>query len=98
MHFPDSTQFNIPKPIEYANSDSSPFNSDESLSDEGSPEKPITSSINPNYDLTVPSSHDSSPIKIYGNSHFKQIIEPPQTDISIDRSRQSINLIYFLLQ
>ena len=36
MHFSDTTQFQIPQPTKYANSDSSPFNSDESLSDEDS--------------------------------------------------------------
>ena len=36
MRFPDTTQFQIPQPTKYANSDSSPFNSDESLSDEDS--------------------------------------------------------------
>ena len=36
MRFPDTTQFQIPQPTKYANSDFSPFNSDESLSDEDS--------------------------------------------------------------
>ena len=36
MRFSDTTQFQIPQPTKYANSDSSPFNSDESLSDEDS--------------------------------------------------------------
>ena len=36
MRFSDTTQFQIPQPTKYANSDSSPFNSDDSLSDEGS--------------------------------------------------------------
>ena len=36
MRFADTTQFPIPQPTKYANSDSSPFNSDESLSDEDS--------------------------------------------------------------
>ena len=36
MRFSDTTQFQIPQPTKYANSDSSPFNSDESLSDENS--------------------------------------------------------------
>ena len=85
--FSDSTQFNIPKPIKYAISDSSPFNSDESLSDEDSPQKPITPSTTSNYNFTIPSSNDSSPIKMYDNSHFKKIIKTPQTDIPIDRSR-----------
>ena len=32
MRFSDTTQFQVPQPTKYANSDSSPFNSDESLS------------------------------------------------------------------
>ena len=36
MGFSDTTQFRIQQPTKYANSDSSPFNSDESLSDEDS--------------------------------------------------------------
>ena len=40
--FSDSTQFQIPKLIKYANSDSSPFNSDRSLSDEDSSQISMT--------------------------------------------------------
>ena len=36
MRFSDTTHFQIPQPTKYANSDSSPFNSDESLSDDDS--------------------------------------------------------------
>ena len=36
MRFSDTTQIQIPQPTKYANSDYSPFNSDESLSDEDS--------------------------------------------------------------
>ena len=36
MRFSDTIQFQIPQPTKYANSDSSPFNSDESFSDEDS--------------------------------------------------------------
>ena len=32
MRFSDTTQFQVPQPTKYANSDSSPLNSDESLS------------------------------------------------------------------
>ena len=39
MRFSHSTQFDIPKPIKHEYSDSSPFNSDESLSDEDSSQK-----------------------------------------------------------
>ena len=34
MRFSDSTHIQLPQPTRYANSDSSPFNSDESVSDE----------------------------------------------------------------
>ena len=67
----------------------SPFNSDESLSDEDSPQKPVTPSTTSNYDLQTPSLNDNSSIKQYDNSHFKKIIKNPQTDIPIDRSRHS---------
>ena len=87
MRFSDSTQFNIPKPIKYANSDSSPFNSDESMSDEDSSQQFITTSLTSNYDSTPSSSDDNSSIKLYDNSLFKEIITTPQTDIPIDRSR-----------
>ena len=36
MRFSDTTQIQVPQPTKYANSDSSPFNSDESLSDDDS--------------------------------------------------------------
>ena len=44
MRFSDSTQFQIPQPIKYANTDSSPFNSDESLSNEDSSQTFLTPS------------------------------------------------------
>ena len=87
MCFSDSTQFQIPKPIKYANGDSSPFNSDESASDDETPQQPMTPLTTPNYDCTTPSSNDSSPIKLYDNSPFKQINKTLQTDFSTDRSR-----------
>ena len=36
LRFSDTTQIQLPQPIKYGNSDSSPFNSDESLSDDDS--------------------------------------------------------------
>ena len=51
MRFSDSTQFNFPKPIKYANSDSSPFISDESQSDKDTPQKPIIPPTTSNYDF-----------------------------------------------
>ena len=86
MRFSDSTQFNIQKPIKYANSDSSPFDSDESMYDEDSSQKSITPSTTSDYHFTFPSSNDNSSIKLYDNSLFKEIITTPQTDIPIDRS------------
>ena len=97
MRFTDSTQFHIPKPTKFANSDSSPFNSDESASDDDSPQKPMTPLTTSKYDCTTTSSNDSSPIKLYDNSPFKQIIETPQTDISLDRSRHPSQIHYNLL-
>ena len=87
MRFSDSTQFNIPKPIKHAISDLFPFVSDESLTNEDSPQTSITPSTPSNYDLTTFSSNDSSSVKMYDHSPFKQMIKTPQTDISIDRSR-----------
>ena len=100
IRFSDSTQFHIPKPNKYANRESSPFNSDESVFDDDSPQKLMTPLTTSNYDCATPSSNDSSPIKLYDISPFKKIIKTPETDISIDRSRPhlKINLIYFLLQ
>ena len=71
MRFSDSTQFHIPKPIKYANSDSSPFNSDESASDDESPRKLITPLTTSHYDCPTSSSNDNSPIKLYDNSPIK---------------------------
>ena len=87
MRFSDLTQFEIPKPIKYANSDSSPFNSDESQSDEESSQKPIISPTTSNYDSKTPSSNDSSPIKLPDNSFFKKIIKTHPTDIPSVRLR-----------
>ena len=93
MRFSDTTQFQIPQPTKYANSDSSPFNSDESLSEEDSqtfvtPSSFSTSnqntpSITPNDSSLTPSTND--------NSLFRHIINTPHTIISSDRSRHSSN-------
>ena len=48
MRFSDTTQFQIPQPIKYANNDSSLFNSDESLSDDYS-QTSMTPSSTENY-------------------------------------------------
>ena len=67
MRSSDTTQFNIPKPTKYANSDSSPFNSDESQSDEILSQKPILPPTSSNYDFKIPSFNDSSPINLNDN-------------------------------
>ena len=85
--FLDSTQFNIPIPIRYANSDSSPFDSDESMSDEDLSSQFTIPSTNSNYEPTSSFFDDLSSINLYENSPFEEIITTPQTDISIDRSR-----------
>ena len=51
MRFSDSTQFDLPKPNKNANSDSSPFNSDEYLSDKDSSPKPIIPPATSSYDF-----------------------------------------------
>ena len=48
MRFSDTTQFQIPQPIKYVNSDSSHFNSDKSLSDDDS-QTSMTPSNTENY-------------------------------------------------
>ena len=100
MPFSDSTQFQIPQPIKYANSDSSPFNSDESLSDEDSFQTSMTpptistpSSIsNQNATQTnrtplISSNHNPLTPSTNDNSVYKNIINTPHTNIPIDRSR-----------
>ena len=87
MHFSDLTKFNIPKPSKYANSDSSPSNSGESISDEDSSQQFITPSTTSKYNSTPPFSNDNSATRLYDNSPFKEIIKTPHTDIPIDRLR-----------
>ena len=110
MRFSDSTQFQIPKPIKYANSDSSPFNSDESLSDEDSSQTLMTPSTistpssisNQNLPQTnrtpfIPSNHKPLALPTNDNSVYKNIINTPHTNIPIDRSRHpSHNQTYSL--
>ena len=100
MRFSDSTQFQIPQPIKYANINSSPFNSDESLSDEDYSQTFMTpptiftpSSISnqnsPQASRTPfkPSNHKSLTPSTTDRSLYKNIINTPHTNISIDRSR-----------
>ena len=106
MLFSDTTQFQIPQPTKYANSDSSPFNSDESLSDEDS-QTFITPSTTNNFSqtyVTSPSfstsnqntpyttSNDKSlPSSTNDNSLYRHIINTPHTNIPTDISRHPAN-------
>ena len=106
MRFSDTTQSQIPQPTKYANSDSSPFNSDESLSEEDS-QTSITSSTmnNSSHTFVTPSSFSTSnqntpsktsndkslPSSTNDNSLFRHIINTPHTNIPSDRSRHPTN-------
>ena len=85
MRFSDTTQFQIPQPSKYASSDSSPFNSDESLSEEDYQTfvTPNTPSITSNDKSLTPSTND--------NSLYRHIINTLHTNASSDRSRHSSN-------
>ena len=98
MRFSDTTQFQIPQPTKYANSDSSPFNSDESLSDEDSqtfmtPSTTDNSSqtfVTPsslrtsNQNTPSTTSNDKSlTSSTNDNSLYKHIINTPHTNILV---------------
>ena len=87
LRFSDSTQFYIPKPIKFANSDSSPLIPMNLYLMKIHHRNHITPSTTSNDDFTTLSLIDNSPIKQYDNSPFENIIKTPQTDIPYDRSR-----------
>ena len=106
MRFSDTAQFQIPQPTKYANSDSSPFNSDESLSDEDSQTFMTPSTTNNSSQTFVtPSSFSTSnqntpsttsndkslPSSTNDNSLYRHIINTPHTNIPGDRSRHPAN-------
>ena len=91
MRFSDTTQIQVPQPIKYANSDSSPFNSDESLSDDDSqtyitPSSTVTPYNTPSVPsnqntLFEPSNHNSLTNPITNdNTLYKNIINTPHTN------------------
>ena len=100
MRFSDTTQFQIPQPIKYANSDSSPFNSDESFSDEDS-QTFMTPSNTEDSSSTIMTPHGTSNQNTpsvtsnhkyltpptHDSSTYKNIINTPPTNIPSDRSR-----------
>ena len=84
MRFSDSIKLDIPKPIQYANSDSSPFNSDESLSDD--------TSVSDNDQLLSPNNiSPQTPLNTNPSSTinlpFQSIPQTPSTNHSRDRTR-----------
>ena len=100
MRFSDTTQFQIPQPTKYANSDSSPFNSDASLSDEDSKtfmtpsttedssQTFMTPSSTSNQNTpSVASNHKYSTPPTNDSSTYKNIIKTPPIIIPTDRSR-----------
>ena len=102
MRFSDTTQFHLPKQIKYANSGSSPLTPDESLSDENSSQTfmtPLTTSNQNSFPLSnqnvhqtsrtpfITSNQKSSTPFTNDNPSYKRLINTPQPNISIDRSR-----------
>ena len=84
MRLSDSINFDVPKPIKCANSDSSPFNSDESLSDDTSfPDNDQTSSPN---NFSSQTSTNTNPLSTIDSS-FQSTLQPPGTNQSCDRTR-----------
>ena len=86
MRFSDSTNYNIPKPIKYAKSDSSPFTSDDSRSDDSSSLDNFTLPT-PSNNITDFPSKNNSLTKMKDNSPFREIIKTPQHNPPFDRSR-----------
>ena len=106
MRFSDTTQFQIPQPTKYANSDSSPLNSDESLSDEDSQPfmtpstkddssqtfvTPSSFSTSNQNTPSITSNYKSLTSSTNDNSLYKDIIKTPHTNIPSDRSRHPSN-------
>ena len=87
MRFSDTTQFQIPKPTKYANSDSSPFNSGQSLSDEDSQTLTTPFSTSNQNTPSITSNHKSLTHPTNDNFLYKDIIITPHTNIPSDRSR-----------
>ena len=93
MRFSDTTQNQIPQITRYANSDSSPFNSDESLSEEDSQTfmTPPSFSTSNQSTPSITSNDKSLPSSTNDNSLYKHIINTPHTNVPSDRSRHPSN-------
>ena len=97
MRFSDSINYDIPKPIKYANSNSSPFNSDESLSDDTSlPD--VDQTLSPN-DFSPQTSSNTNPHS-NTNSPSQTTLQNPGTNHSSDRTVTTLktNLHHILSQ
>ena len=79
MRFSDTTQFQIPRPTKYANSDSSPFNSDESLSDEDSSQTFMTPSCTKDSSQTFMTPSTTLTPSNTSNQNFSQESTPFRT-------------------
>ena len=101
MRFSDTTQFQIPQPTKYANSDSSPSNSDESSSDEDSQTFMTPSTTEDSFQTfmtpfitsnqntpSITSNHKSLTLPTNDTFLYKDIINTPHTNIPSDKSRQ----------
>ena len=84
MHFSDSINYDIPNPIKNAKSDSSPFNSEESLSDDTSLQMMTKACHQLSF---LPKLHQilNPPSNI--NSSSQPILQAPGTNHSSDRTR-----------
>ena len=82
MRFSDTTRFQIPQPTKYANSDSSPFNSDESLSDED-PQTIMTPSTTEDSSQTFMTPFSASNEKIPSITSNHKSLTPPTKDNSL---------------
>ena len=80
MRFSDTTQFSILQPIKYANEDSSPFNSDDSFSDEDSYQTFRTSST------TTTSNQNSPPKSLPYITTYHKSLTPPTNDSSLSKN------------
>ena len=91
MRFSDSIQYGIPKPIKYANYDSSPFNSDDTLSDDTSSQEDI--SLSTSGPPSNPFFQDNSSSKDSGFQSIQKLINlipPIEHAIILQMTYQSI--------
>ena len=108
MRFSDSINYNntIPKPIQYANSDSSPFNSSESLSDDIPSSDDLfqdSSNSNQNPSNINPPSNATSPLKTTlkapgTNQHTDRTCHPSQNQSNLPTSKDGNTKTHYNLR